>query len=69
LHPPICLFIQPTMLLQLSKEDNQKRVDLLFSCHALWTQQQEKRATYAMAENTTSIVNVKLNGKYFYKFY
>jgi hypothetical protein len=68
LHPSIHLFIKQTMLIQLTGSDNKARVDLLLGCHALWVEQKEKRATYAMAENTTSIVNVKLHGKHLTNF-
>jgi hypothetical protein len=52
------------MLIQLTGPDNTSRVSLLRGCHALWQEQKEKRATYTLAENTTSIVDVKFHGKY-----
>jgi hypothetical protein len=68
LHPPIHLFIKHTMLTQLGGKDNKTRVDLLKGCHAIWLKHKDKRATYAMAENTTSIVNVKFDRKYLTHF-
>jgi hypothetical protein len=50
---------------------------LLKGCYGIWVGEKDRRATYEMAENTTSIVNVKFHGKYsisliifvIYKFY